>query len=89
MFNKKTPPQGKSIEQQAGEIRKNELTQKIKKIAERISANARKEIWDANLEISLYNVIMEAVKRETDNWFNQQINAKKIQDIITKPNDEA
>ena len=80
MFNKK-PPQ-KSIVEQAQEVRSKELAKEIDTLSDTISEYMKNEIAKTEMEIGLYKVILEAIIKKTDNWFNQQINNRKFKDLL-------
>jgi len=74
-----------SIADQAQSERDKQITQKIDKLATQLSNYIRHEIWEANLDISMYDVIMKSTVKKVGDWFNQQINNKKMQDVIDDP----
>jgi len=79
------PNQGSDIMKQAEDQRIQKKVAEIKSKGEKIAEVVKSEIYSADIEIGDYKTLMEAIQMIITNWFNSEINQKKLKDIATDP----
>lgn len=87
MFDKKQ--QGKSIEEQAQEVRSKELAKKIDSFSTDVSSSIIAKLKTSDFEIGTFNIIMKAINEKTANWFNNQINNRSFKDMAPKEDENS
>ncbi len=78
-------PNAPSVVDQAQDVRVKAKAAKINNLANEITDILKNKVWEANVVVGEYTVLMQAVTDKMRSWYNDQINAKNTQDVILKP----
>ena len=84
----KKPNQGPDIVEQAKEAKIKQKVDELKVKAENIAETLKAEIYNADIEIGDYKILTDGVMSILTNWFNTEINDRKMKDIVSNPSPE-
>lgn len=77
------PNQGKDVLAQAQESRVREKVAKLKKLSEEIANIIKPMIIDSGIEVGDYETMKIGITGTLDVWFNEEINSKKLSDVVS------